>query len=71
MSFRDIQKANDPRKITEAFFGQLGSIFGNPMATFGELSQFSPKQYFNLSDFYDTAGQFTMKDYFDVSDFDL
>lgn len=70
MNFKDIQKANDPRKIVEAFFGGLGSIYGQPFGVYGDYAQFSPKAYFNLQSYYDTAGgSFKLNDYYNADNY--
>lgn len=60
-TFRDFQKAFDPRKILEAHFGRLGMPFGNPMGAFGDYAQYSPKKYFDLGDYYNPEGFFDAK----------
>lgn len=69
LNFQDIQKANDPRKIAEAFFGSLGKIYGQPFGIMGDFAQFSPKSYFNLDSYYNTAGAFKLSDYYNAGNY--
>lgn len=69
MNFEDIKRATDPRKILEAYSGELGSIYGLTQGAFGLFGEFSPKTFFNMSDYYDTAGQFSVKDFYQPSDY--
>lgn len=60
-SFRDLQKALDPKKILEAYFGRLGGLFGSPFGAFGSFAEYSPKKYFDTGDYYNAAGFFDAK----------
>lgn len=61
MDFADIQKMFDPRKITEAFFGRLGGLFGTPFGIAGFTAEYSPKKYFDPGNYYNAEGVYDAK----------
>lgn len=61
MDFADFQKMVDPRKITEAYFGTLGSFSGIPFGAFGSFGQYSAKSFFDPGNYYNAGGYYDAK----------
>jgi hypothetical protein len=69
MNFSDIQKATDPKKVLEAYFGQLGGFHGQIQGMWGQTGPYSAKNYFNTSELYTMAGAYSPHDFYNPKDY--
>ena len=53
-----MMKAFDPRKIIEAFGGNLGGAFGTIFGSFGDYADIKPESHFKLEQYYSANDYF-------------